>query len=253
MATVSTRSTSCWRRGASPRRGVRISRRRRSFARSRPIRPARSPCASTRSTSWARLFEQQGRIDDAKKMYATALATFESARAKIKNEDSKLPYFANATPIYDDYIRLLISQGKEEAALAAADQSPRPHPRAGAWGDGREQIHPGGLSASRSDRVPSRRDAALLLAGRKQVLALGHHAEEDHRLPPARQSRDHGASSNATARRCWDRKIRSPPPTQTASRSIASSSHRQRARCHPMRRWSSSATAFSANSTSKPF
>lgn len=71
----------------------------------------------------ARLFEQQGRIDDAKKMYATALATFESARAKIKNEDSKLPYFANATPIYDDYIRLLISQGKEEAALAAADQS----------------------------------------------------------------------------------------------------------------------------------
>jgi CHAT domain-containing protein len=71
----------------------------------------------------ARLFEQQGRIDDALKMYAIALATFESARAQIKNEDSKLPYFANATPIYNDYIRLLVSQGKEEAALAAADQS----------------------------------------------------------------------------------------------------------------------------------
>ncbi len=71
----------------------------------------------------ARLFEQEGRIDDAKKMYTTALATFESARAQIKNEDSKLPYFANATPIYDDYIRLLVSQGKTEEALAAADQS----------------------------------------------------------------------------------------------------------------------------------
>jgi CHAT domain-containing protein len=71
----------------------------------------------------ARLFEQQGRIDDAKKMYATALATFESARAQIKNEDSKLPYFANATPIYDDYIRLLVSQGRADEALIAADQS----------------------------------------------------------------------------------------------------------------------------------
>jgi CHAT domain-containing protein len=71
----------------------------------------------------ARLFESEGHIDDALKMYATALATFESARALIKNEDSKLPYFANATPIYDDYIRLLISQGKTEEALEAADQS----------------------------------------------------------------------------------------------------------------------------------
>jgi CHAT domain-containing protein len=71
----------------------------------------------------ALLFEQQGRIDDAKQMYATALARFESARAQIKNEDSKIPYFANAAPIYDDYIRLLVSQGKEEEALAAADQS----------------------------------------------------------------------------------------------------------------------------------
>lgn len=71
----------------------------------------------------ARLFEAEGRIDDALKMYATALARFESARAQIKSEDSKLPYFENATPIYDDYIRLLIAQGKTENALAAADQS----------------------------------------------------------------------------------------------------------------------------------
>ncbi len=71
----------------------------------------------------ARLFEAEGRPQDAQNEYVTALGTFESARAEIKNEDSKLPYFANATPIYDDYIRLLISQGKTEEALAAADQS----------------------------------------------------------------------------------------------------------------------------------
>jgi len=71
----------------------------------------------------ARLFEAEGRVDDARKEYVTALGTFESARAEIKNEDSKLPYFANATPIYDDYIRLLVSQGRSEEALAAADQS----------------------------------------------------------------------------------------------------------------------------------
>ncbi len=71
----------------------------------------------------ARLYEAEGRPEDARKEYGTALGTFESARAAIKNEDSKLPYFANATPIYDDYIRLLIAQGKPEEALVAADQS----------------------------------------------------------------------------------------------------------------------------------
>ena len=71
----------------------------------------------------ARLFESDGHTDEALKMYAAALATFESARDQIKSEDSKLPYFANATPIYDDYVRLLISHGKVDDALAAADQS----------------------------------------------------------------------------------------------------------------------------------
>ena len=71
----------------------------------------------------ARLYEAEGHPEDARKEYVTALGTFESARGEIKNEDSKLPYFANATPIYDDYIRLLIAQGKPEEALEAADRS----------------------------------------------------------------------------------------------------------------------------------
>jgi CHAT domain-containing protein len=116
----------------------------------------------------ARLFEQQGRIDDAKKMYATALATFESARAQIKNEDSKLPYFANATPIYDDYIRLLVTQGNAEEALAAADQS---RARTLAQGLGliadRQSFQP---VANNPNAIASRADATLLFywLGEKQ-------------------------------------------------------------------------------------
>jgi len=71
----------------------------------------------------ANLYEHQGRLDAAKAEYATALATFESERDQLKNENSRLPFFANATPIYDDYIHLLITQGEVNQALAAADQS----------------------------------------------------------------------------------------------------------------------------------
>src|ERR1035438_1902013 len=56
-------------------------------------------------------------------MYKTTLTTFESARSQIKKEESVLPFVANATRIYDDYIRLLVKEGRIDDALAAADQS----------------------------------------------------------------------------------------------------------------------------------
>jgi CHAT domain-containing protein len=71
----------------------------------------------------ATLYEAQGNITEAEGMYRTALTTFEGARAELKNEDSKLPFLANATPVYDDYIHFLVKQGKTDDALAAADQS----------------------------------------------------------------------------------------------------------------------------------
>lgn len=71
----------------------------------------------------ALLFEQQGDLNSADRMYRTALATFESARDQIKKEDSKLPFLANATAVYDDYIQFLISQHRPEDALLVADQS----------------------------------------------------------------------------------------------------------------------------------
>jgi CHAT domain-containing protein len=71
----------------------------------------------------ARLYESQGNFSAADRMYRTSLTTFESARAQLKNEESKLPFLANATRIYDDYIHFLVQQGKTNEALAAADQS----------------------------------------------------------------------------------------------------------------------------------
>jgi CHAT domain-containing protein len=56
-------------------------------------------------------------------MYKTALATFESARAQLKNEDSRLPFVANAARIYDHYIHFLVQHSRSDGALAAADQS----------------------------------------------------------------------------------------------------------------------------------
>jgi CHAT domain-containing protein len=81
------------------------------------------------STRWgseravARLYEDRGETASALNAYHSALHTFESARAEIQNEDSRLPFLANATRIYDDYIHFLVKQGKTDEALAAADQS----------------------------------------------------------------------------------------------------------------------------------
>jgi CHAT domain-containing protein len=71
----------------------------------------------------ARLFERQGNTREAERTYKTTLAAFESARAQLKHEDSRLPFGANATGIYDGYIHLLVEQGRSEEALAVASQS----------------------------------------------------------------------------------------------------------------------------------
>ncbi len=71
----------------------------------------------------ARLYELEGKTELAARMYKTALTTFESARSDLKNENSKLPFLANATGIYNDYIHFLVVRGKPDEALLAADQS----------------------------------------------------------------------------------------------------------------------------------
>jgi CHAT domain-containing protein len=71
----------------------------------------------------ARLFERQGNMQKAERTYIATLAAFESARAQLKHEDSRLPFAANAISIYDNYIHLLVGQGRSDEALAEADQS----------------------------------------------------------------------------------------------------------------------------------
>jgi CHAT domain-containing protein len=71
----------------------------------------------------AKLYERRGDRVAANRMYETTLTTFEQARQKLQHEDSKLPFLANATPIYDDYVHMLVQEGKVQEALAVADHS----------------------------------------------------------------------------------------------------------------------------------
>ena len=71
----------------------------------------------------ALLYERQGNSASADHTYRNALTTFESARDELKNEASKLPFLANATGIYDDFIHFLVVQRKHDEALRVADQS----------------------------------------------------------------------------------------------------------------------------------
>lgn len=71
----------------------------------------------------ASLFERRGDTPSTDRMYRTALNTFESARDQLRDENSKLPFFANATGIYDDYVHFLISRHRSDEALLVADQS----------------------------------------------------------------------------------------------------------------------------------
>jgi CHAT domain-containing protein len=95
----------------------------------------------------ARLYEQEGKARDAERTYRATLTAFEAARAQLKHEDSQLPFAANATRIYDDYIHLLVSEGRSDEALAAADQS-RAHTLAQGLGvaESKAGFHPAALN-----------------------------------------------------------------------------------------------------------
>jgi len=69
------------------------------------------------------LQEREGNNKGAELTYKTTLAAFESARAKVKNENLRLPFSANATRIYDRYIHFLVRHSRSDEALAIADQS----------------------------------------------------------------------------------------------------------------------------------
>jgi CHAT domain-containing protein/outer membrane protein assembly factor BamD (BamD/ComL family) len=71
----------------------------------------------------AKLFETEGKADAADRMYKTALNSFENGRARLKSEDSRLSFIHNAASLYDDYVHLLVKEGRSDEALAVADRS----------------------------------------------------------------------------------------------------------------------------------
>jgi CHAT domain-containing protein len=73
--------------------------------------------------SLAQLYEDENQPDAAEREYRSALSTFENARAGLQHEKSRLPFLTNASRIYDDYIRFLVSRGKNDQALQVADYS----------------------------------------------------------------------------------------------------------------------------------
>jgi CHAT domain-containing protein len=73
--------------------------------------------------SLAQLYEDDNKPDLADQQYRAALTTFETARSSLKHEESQLPFPANASSIYDDYIHFLVSQGKTVEALQVAEYS----------------------------------------------------------------------------------------------------------------------------------
>jgi CHAT domain-containing protein/Flp pilus assembly protein TadD len=71
--------------------------------------------------SLAQLYEDEKQAASADQEYRAALTTFETARFSLKHEESSLPFPANASRIYDDYIHFLVGQGKTAEALQVAD------------------------------------------------------------------------------------------------------------------------------------
>jgi CHAT domain-containing protein len=73
--------------------------------------------------SLAQLYEDENQPASADHEYRAALSTFETARSSLQHEESSLPFPANASSIYDDYIHFLVSQGKPAEALQVAEYS----------------------------------------------------------------------------------------------------------------------------------
>ncbi len=69
------------------------------------------------------LLSMRHQIPASERMYQATLAAYDTARSKLKSEESQLPFGTNAAQIYDSYIDLLVQEGKSEAALVAADES----------------------------------------------------------------------------------------------------------------------------------
>ena len=73
--------------------------------------------------SLARMYADQGRLEQADGEYRSALTTFEQARSTIRREDFQISFLSNGSHLYDDYVHFLVSRNRNAEALDWADLS----------------------------------------------------------------------------------------------------------------------------------
>jgi len=137
----------------------------------------------------ASLFVDQKLTDSAQATYREALVTFENARSSLQHEDVRLPFLANATNLYEDYVRFLLSQNKVAEALSVAD-----HARARTLAEGLGQLSktdPALPSPIDGQRVARRANATILYyflgAQHSYLWAITPQKTSLFPLPPASQ------------------------------------------------------------------
>lgn len=74
-------------------------------------------------TELANLYATERQTAKADAAYRAALATVKQARCGVQQEELRLPFLANATSVYDAYVKFLVAENKPEQALGVADES----------------------------------------------------------------------------------------------------------------------------------
>ena len=69
----------------------------------------------------ANLYAGRHRSAQADLWYRKSIRTFEDQRAAVKDEELRLPFFANGDALYRDYAEFLIASQKQEKALQLLD------------------------------------------------------------------------------------------------------------------------------------
>ncbi len=69
----------------------------------------------------AGLYDEEGQPLQAETWYRKAVETFEKQRSTIRNNESRLPFFANAHEVYPDFAEFLIHHHRAEEALKLVD------------------------------------------------------------------------------------------------------------------------------------
>lgn len=68
----------------------------------------------------ATVFAGEGRPSDAEKEFRRAIATIQTARGSVRDEELRLSFFSKAIEFYDDYVEFLVAQHRTNDALRVA-------------------------------------------------------------------------------------------------------------------------------------